>query len=168
VPEITLRRAEPADGGAIARIQLAAWRATYGRLNPAMVDGLDLERTADNWARAAVDPARRLRLAERDGTPVGYALSGPADGAPPTVGELDAVYLLPSVQGLGIGRLLVEDAVSGLSEAGYSECVLWVADHNTQARGFYRHLGFAPDDGRDVWRGLPVVRYRRSLSAPPT
>jgi hypothetical protein len=44
VPEILLRAAEAADGGAIASIQLAAWRATYGHLNPAMVDGLDLAR----------------------------------------------------------------------------------------------------------------------------
>ena len=59
MPEIILRLAEVADGGAIARIQLAAWRAIYGHLNPAMVDALDLDRTADNWARAAVDPTHR-------------------------------------------------------------------------------------------------------------
>ena len=72
-----LRPAEAADGGVIARIQVAAWRATYGHLNPAMVDGLDLTRTTDNWAQAAADPAHRLRLTECDGTTVGYAFSGP-------------------------------------------------------------------------------------------
>jgi ribosomal protein S18 acetylase RimI-like enzyme len=163
VPEVILRPAEAADGGVIARIQLAAWRATYGHLNPAMVDGLDLERTTENWARAAVDATHRLRLAEYDGTRVGYAFSGSADGEADGVGELDAVYLLPSAQGLGVGRLLVEDALTGLADAGYAECVLWVADQNTHARGFYQHLGFRPDTGRDIWRGLPVVRYRRLL-----
>ena len=165
VPEIMLRPAEPADGGVIARVQLAAWRATYGDLNPAMVDGLDLERTTDNWARAAIDLTHRLQLAECDDTTVGYAFSGPADGQADSVGELDAVYLLPSAQGLGVGRLLVEDALSGLAGAGFAECLLWVADQNAHARGFYQHLGFRTDGGRDVWRGLPVVRYRRVLSA---
>jgi ribosomal protein S18 acetylase RimI-like enzyme len=167
VPEIILRHAEPADGGVIARVQLAAWRATYGHLNPAMVDGLDLERTTENWARAAIDPTHRLRLAEREGTTVGYALSGPAEGEADSVGELDAAYLMPSAQGLGVGRLLVEDALSGLAEAGYAECVLWVVDQNARARGFYQHLGFLSDGRCDVWRGLSVGRYRRMLSAPP-
>jgi GNAT superfamily N-acetyltransferase len=162
-----LRPARTADGGVIARIQLAAWHATYAQLNPAMVDGLDLDRTADNWARAATDPIRRLQLAMWDGTTVGYALSGPADGQPDRVGELDAVYLLPEAQRLGVGRLLVDDALTWLAETGYAECLLWVVDQNTHARGFYQHLGFRDDGGRDVWRGLPVIRYRRKLSATP-
>ena len=161
--EILLCPAGAEDGVVVAGIQLAAWRATYGHLNPAMVDGLDLERTAANWARAAVDPTHRLRLAVRDGTAVGYAFSGPADDAAAEVGGLHAVYLLPSAQGLGIGRLLVADAMAGLAEAGYAECVLWVADQNVHARAFYEHLGFRPDGGLDVWRGLPVVRYRAPL-----
>lgn len=167
MPKVTLRPALPADGGVIANIQLTAWRATYGRLNPAMVDGLDLERTSGNWSRAAADPTRRLRLADRDGTTVGYAVSGPADGEPAGIGELDAVYLLPSAHGLGAGRLLVEDALTWLAEVGHAECVLWVADQNAHARGFYQHLGFRPDGGRDAWRGLQVVRYRRTLPGTP-
>ncbi len=163
MPELMLRPAEAADGVVIARIQLAAWRATYGDLNPAMVDGLDLERTADNWAQAANCATHRLQLVQCDGTTVGYAFSGPADGEADSVGELDAVYLLPSAQGLGAGRLLVEDALTGLAEAGFAECLLWVAEQNAHARGFYQHLGFRPDSGRDVWRGLPVVRYCRLL-----
>lgn len=159
-----LRPAEAADAGVIARIQLAAWRATYGHLNPAMVDGLDLKRTTENWALAAGDETHRLRLAEYDSTTVGYALSGPATGEADGVGELNAVYLLPAAQGLGVGRLLVGDALTGLADAGYAACVLWVADQNTHARGLYQHLGFRPDAGRDVWRGLAVVRYRRLLS----
>lgn len=158
-----LRPAAPADGVVIARIQLAAWKATYGHLNPTMVDNLDLERTADNWARAAVDPTRRLRLAMYDESAVGYALSGPAEGLADSVGELDAVYLVPPAHGLGIGRLLVEDALTALAEAGHTECILWVADQNAHARAFYQHLGFDFDNGNDVWRGLPVLRYRRAL-----
>jgi GNAT superfamily N-acetyltransferase len=163
VSEITLRAAEASDGAVVARIQLTAWRATYGHLNPAMVEGLDLERTADNWARAARDPTHRLRLAVCDGTPSGYAFSGPAEDGARGIGEIHAVYLLPSAQGLGAGRLLVQDALTALAGAAYAECVLWVAEQNAQARAFYEHLGFRSDSGRDVWRGLPVLRYRTPL-----
>jgi ribosomal protein S18 acetylase RimI-like enzyme len=163
----TLRAADPADGATIARIQLAAWRATYGHLNPEMVDRLDLTRTADNWTAATTDPVHRLRLAEYAGAVVGYAHSGPADGESDDVGELHAVYLLSSAQGIGAGRLLAEDALRGLAEAGCTECILWVAEENSHARGFYEHLGFRTDDGRDTWRGLTVVRYRRATHPVP-
>ena len=160
---LSLRVAEPADGEAIARIQLASWEATYGHLNRAMVDGLDLVRTAANWARAAEDPACRLGLAESGGTPIGCSLSGPAETGPD--GELHAIYILPNMQRLGAGRLLVTDALSRLAAAGFTECILWVADANTNAQGFYRHLGFRADAAHDTWRSLPVTRYRRIL--PP-
>ena len=160
-----MRIADGGDGDRIARIQRDAWRATYGQVNSDMVDSLDLELTAQNWARAAADPTHRLSIAEHDGTAVGYAFSGAAEGEAAGVGALNAVYLLPSAHGLGIGRLLVEDALAGLATAGYAECVLWVADVNAHARGFYEHLGFRPDGGRDVWRGLPILRYRLQVTA---
>ena len=166
MPDVTLRLATPSDAGAIARIQLETWRATYSHLNPSLADGFDLERTASNWAKAAVDPAHRLRLADHDGAPVGYAASGAIEGDEAGgAGELHAVYVLPDAHGLGAGRLLVEDALFGLAQMGYAECVLWVAEQNEAAQGFYRHLGFHADDARDVWRGLPVVRYR--VDTPP-
>jgi len=158
-----LRTAGIDDGARIARIQLAAWRETYGQANPGMVASFELDRTAENWARAAVDPTHRLLIAERDGTAVGYAFSGAAEGDVAGVGEVHAVYLLQSAHGLGIGRLLVEDAIAALAAAGCTECVLWVAEFNGHARGFYEHLGFRADGGQDVWRGLHIVRYRRLI-----
>jgi ribosomal protein S18 acetylase RimI-like enzyme len=173
VPDIVLRPAEPADGGLIARIQLEAWTATYGPFAPALIDGFDLARTSENWARAATVETLRLRLAVDDGSVIGYALSGPPEQEEPDgTGVIFAVYLLPSAQGLGAGRLLVEDALAGLAGAGFTECILWVAEQNPHAIGFYEHLGFRADGGRDEWRGVRTVRYRRPLkaerSAPPT
>jgi GNAT superfamily N-acetyltransferase len=167
VPAAILRPAQPADGEAIAGIQLAAWQATYGELNPAMVAGLDVARTAANWARAAEDPTHRLRLAEYAGTPVGYAFSGPAEDKAEGIGELHAVYLLPTAHGLGIGRLLVHDALAELARDGYTGCVAWVVERNAHARGFYEHVGFRADGARDEWRGLAAVRYRTALTADP-
>jgi len=159
-----LRAAQPADGATIAEIQLAAWRATYGHLQPAMVAELDLARTADNWARAASGTAYRLRLAEYDGTPVGYAFSGPTEDDSPGIGELHAVYLMPAAHGRGVGRVLVEDALDGLAAGGFGECVAWVAEQNSHARGFYDHLGFRADGHQGNWRGLETVRYRMALT----
>ncbi len=161
MPAVVLRPAAPADGDLIAAIQLASWRATYGHLNPGLLEGFDLARTAANWAKAASDTTRRLRLAQHEGAVIGYAFSGPAEGEAAGIGELDAIYLLPTAHGLGAGRLLAQDALTGLSQTGHRECLAWVAVHNGHARGFYQHLDFHADGGSDVWRGLEVVRYRR-------
>jgi ribosomal protein S18 acetylase RimI-like enzyme len=171
MPETVLRPAAATDGGVIARIQLEAWRATYGHLNPAMVEGLDVGRTSENWARAATGKTHRLRLAVSDGTVIGYALSGPPEEEEPEeeepegTGVIFAVYLLPAAQGRGAGRLLVEDALTGLAGSGFTECVLWVAEQNPHAIGFYEHLGFRHDGGRKQWRDLPIARYRRTITA---
>ncbi|GIE29371.1 N-acetyltransferase [Actinoplanes italicus] len=166
MPETVLRPAGATDGGVIARIQLEAWRATYGHLNPAMVEGLDLDKTSENWARAATGTTHRIRVAVSDGTVIGYAVSGPPESEEPEgTGVINAVYLLPSARGIGAGRLLVEDALAGLAASGCTACMLWVAEQNPHARGFYEHLGFRYDGGRDEWRGLPIVRYRRPLAA---
>jgi ribosomal protein S18 acetylase RimI-like enzyme len=163
MPKIVLRTADAADGRAIARIQFEAWRATYAHLNSSIVDRFDLDRTADNWAGATVDSTLRVRLADLDDTTVGYALSGPTDPPEEGIGAIDAVYVLSSAHGSGVGRLLVEDALTALARSGYAECVLWVADQNAHARGFYEHLGFRDDGGRDTWHDLPVLRYRLQL-----
>jgi ribosomal protein S18 acetylase RimI-like enzyme len=171
MPETVLRPAAATDGGVIARIQLEAWRATYGHLNPAMVEGLDVGRTSENWARAATGTTHRLRLAVSDGTVIGYALSGPPEEEEPEeeepegTGVIFAVYLLPAAQGRGAGRLLVEDALTGLAGSGFTACLLWVAEQNPHAIGFYEHLGFRHDGGRKQWRDLPIARYRRTITA---
>ena len=57
------------------------------------------------------------------------------------------------------------DALGWLAGAGYSECVLWVAEPSTRSRQFYEQVGFVLDEGAtDEWRGVATVRYRRPLS----
>lgn len=154
---IDVRPAVPADGAAIAAVQLATWRATYGEWIPDVVAALDLDRTAANWARAAVDPDQRVTVAERDGRVVGYAHSGPPDDADDVGRELHALYVLPEQQGGGVGRALVEDAFAAAGEAAW---VVWSLERYAPARAFYERLGFRPDPGRvRTWRGLAELRY---------
>lgn len=66
----------------------------------------------------------------------------------PDSGEVVSLYLLPEYTGKGLGRQLLERAVSELKTLGYSEIILWVLEENTNARGFYEKLGFVPTDER--------------------
>lgn len=61
------------------------------------------------------------------------------DGA--QVAEVEALWVSPSAMGQGLGRCLIEHALTGLSERGCRELVI-VSDPNAQ--GFYRKLGARP------------------------
>jgi len=52
------------------------------------------------------------------------------------------IDILPSHQGLGFGRRLVEAFLDAARAAGAPAVHLGVAATNTRAQGFYRHLGF--------------------------
>ncbi|MEV6522254.1 GNAT family N-acetyltransferase [Longispora sp. NPDC051575] len=163
----TVRAATPQDGPAIAAVQLDTWRATYGAWIPDVVAGLDPDRTADNWARAAVRPGQRVAVAADATGVLGYAWSGPAE-EDPALGELHALYVRPAAQGCGAGRLLVADALVWLAAAGYPSCVVWALERHTPALRFYERLGFVPDGGPTrLWRGLTELRHTRPTGPWP-
>jgi GNAT superfamily N-acetyltransferase len=51
--------------------------------------------------------------------------------------------------GTGVGRVLMADARTRLSDLGFTEAVLWVLTGNDRADRFYRADGWLPD-GRDA------------------
>ncbi len=74
--------------------------------------------------------------------------------------ELQVIYTLRRVHGLGVGQALV-DAVIGNSAA-----FLWVLEDNPRAQAFYRKNGFQPDGTRQLlppdWHELPEIRMVRA------
>lgn len=88
----------------------------------------------------------------------------PSDGGA-GVGELEGIYLHPSLFGQGLGRRLMELALERLRARGHSEAVLWVIDGNHRAERFYQAAGWSRED---ILRthprlGVPLRRYRRLL-----
>jgi RimJ/RimL family protein N-acetyltransferase len=153
-----------------------SWQAAYrGQLPDDYLDGLtqEIPRRAERWKgfiREAPSLGRTLLAAEVDGRVIGFVNYGPPDDAAtlgPHVGELYGIYLDPDAWGKGHGRSLMEAAVKGLTEADYTEAVLWVLGTNERSRRFYEIAGWRPDGGAKVeHRGhveLREVRYRRPL-----
>ena len=76
-----IRPATPADGRAIAEVHKETWAATYTPWIPDVIDGYDLERSAENWARTAHGRAAATsRSPRRTATCSAFAVSGPARG----------------------------------------------------------------------------------------
>ena len=95
----------------------------------------------------------------------GFCPSRDNDADPLVVGEMATLYLLRDHWGTGLGRRLMDAAMSVLGEAGYREATLWVLDANERAQRFYRAGGWRPDGTvqQDLSHGLKLreLRYRR-------
>jgi GNAT superfamily N-acetyltransferase len=170
---MSVRRARADDAMGIALVHVRSWQAAYRGLVPQdYLDRLDTGQRRAVWERilgAMQWPRAGTFVAEDGRDVVGFASICPARdaGEPASAGELAAIYLLPGVWGQGLGRAMMGAALSALSEAGFSEAVLWVLDTNTRARRFYEAAGWRADGAvkQDASRGfvLSEVRYRRPL-----
>ena len=152
------RPAVPEDAGAIARVQVSAWRAAYVGIVPqATLDALSVPERTARWERI-LSTASRCWVFEADAV-VGFACVDPA------AGELGALYVLPAWWGHGAGPALHDLAVDGLRAAGCAEPALWVMAPNVRARAFYERRGWRLDGrGRETSYGGTTVRsagYRR-------
>lgn len=99
-----------------------------------------------------------------EGTPDARLIDGHFYGDDRTEAALLAEYpaelhidLLPSVQGGGRGRLLIEAFIGELRARGVAGVHLGVDGRNTNAIGFYRHLGFS-DIRDEPWGAVLGLR----------
>jgi ribosomal protein S18 acetylase RimI-like enzyme len=165
---VEIRRATDDDAHGIAAVHVASWRGAYRGIVPdAYLDALSVDERERMW-REHLD-AWPTWVAIAEGTIVGFANGGAGrdEDAPPSTGELYAIYVEPSRFGRGIGRQLHDRVVDELRERGFTEATLWVLEGNARGRAFYERMGWAPDGETktDERPGatLHEVRYRRAL-----
>lgn len=165
-----LRRAEPADAMAVARVHVRSWQAAYRKLMPDdYLDQLRPEDRAKKYDFGNLDPHwPQTIIATESNEIIGFATTAPAqDANMPAFGELCALYVDPNYWGRGIGLALVSAARARLFDMGFRQAILWVLVGNVRADRFYRKDGWNPDGVRrteEMW-GVKVsdLRYERNL-----
>jgi N-acetylglutamate synthase-like GNAT family acetyltransferase len=105
----------------------------------------------------------RIWIVEHDGT-----VSGSVAIVEHTHREAQLRWLIlhPDMRGHGLGRKLVQGAVSFCQECGYSKIFLWTVDFLDAARGIYESEGFVLTNEKKhrIWGvTLTEQRYERSL-----
>lgn len=149
---MNLRPAYPRDTAALARLKLATFRETFidGFAIPYPRDELSMFEEAA-YAPAVVaaelaDAERASWVFEEGGRMLGYAQAGPCKLPHPQVrrgaGELYQLYILNAAQGAGIGRQLLDAALSHLAAAHPGPVWLGVWSGNLKAQAFYARHGF--------------------------
>lgn len=140
---VLIRRAEPGDAEAIARVHVASWHAAYrGILPDEQIAARSLVVRIAQWT-AAVRQSDRVTLVACDasGTIEGFASALSLDsGASSFDSYLQTLYLMPDARGHGLGRRLLAAMARTLMERGSSNMVLRTLRLNP-ARRFYERLG---------------------------
>ena len=174
----SIRDAVPGDGPLMGRLHAASWASAYRHFMPhAYLDSPEREEgQARHWAHELFTPSvpgGRGWIIESRGELAGFAWAQPgsetfAYPSPGDMGHLDAIHLLPSSIGGGLGRALFWHALAALADLGFSEATLGVYEENVRARGFYEAMGWREDGPRRVrefkWAGEPfsavLLMYR--------
>lgn len=148
---VRMRKAEPQDSLSVAQVQVDTWRSTYRGVVPAEhLANLSYERSQRMWERILSDPKITTFVAEDDnGRIVGFANCGPARDTKEFGGELYAIYVIQSMQRMGIGRRLVLSVANDLVAHGFDSMLVWVLAENPYRR-FYEKLGGEPLPSKDL------------------
>jgi GNAT superfamily N-acetyltransferase len=123
-------------------------------------------RAEDSWQRRREDFNRWMRagdawllIAEREGSPVGFAffricVSDWSFETNERMGELEALSVEPELRRWGIGSLLMEQVERRLAAAGVGFIGLAVIAGNEDALRFYKRWGMVPSHIRCLGRTL--------------
>jgi ribosomal protein S18 acetylase RimI-like enzyme len=140
------RSAGPADSAALAELGRRSFIETFGHLyTPANLDAFLVTHDEARWAERLCDPAIAVRVAQVDGTLVGYARLGPPSLPFEPRGrslELSQFYVLKPWQGLGIAPELMAWTIAEAKVCGVHDLYLSVFVDNHRARRFYERHGF--------------------------
>ena len=141
-----IRRAEVADLRHVHGMAEVAFRHTYKDiLSPEQMEYMM------DWMYSMPNLQKQLEeghvyyIAFRDGVPCGYVSVQPEDrvDAGRQIFHLQKIYVLPSEQGSGLGRLLFSQAVLHVLDAagGAPARIELNVNRSNPSVGFYRHLG---------------------------
>ncbi len=147
---VSVRPARVDEAAAIARIQIAAWRADQA-LTDERLDALDAADLTASWdlaVRAAPSPRHRVLVALEGERVCGVAALGPSadpDADPDHEAELLTVHVDPEHRADGHGSRLVAAVADVARSDGFAALTHWVVADDDRTRMFFTEHGFGPD-----------------------
>jgi [ribosomal protein S18]-alanine N-acetyltransferase len=162
VSEVTLRPATEADIEAIAAIQSAAYWSNFNQLEPGSHNhpGYFEKVIAGGLKDAAADWSATT-IAEINGRPVGVCI------LEFDLALLSGLWVLPEIQGKGIGSMLIEEAFERFKKRGDRLITIEVHPRNPAVR-LYARSGFKLSEmttrrSNGLGRDLPLWVMKRTI-----
>ncbi len=162
--DIKIAEAVPEDARAISEVQYKTWLETY----PNKEAGITVDDIHDRFKNRFTDESIKKReeymrsqpanqktwVVRMDGRVVGFGAVIKHEDK----NQLQSIYLLPEMQGRGVGRKLWEE-MSKFSDPS-KDTIVQVATYNAPAVGFYKKLGFV-----DTGKRFSDERFRMKSGA---
>jgi GNAT superfamily N-acetyltransferase len=173
ISTLEVRRAVERDAKAIAQIQAAASQSAFKAQFPgeAMPEFDSLKKSQAYWREAIEFSDPQVLVATIGEDVVGFVgFDRSRDPkTPATMGEIWALFALPSHWGQGVGLALWDAARDGLAEEGCTKVTAWVPLGYERALRFFDMAGFKREmtSIKTVLVGLTrieEIRYKRDLT----
>lgn len=151
VPEgASIRACMPTDLEVLHRLHAEAFEEHWGRTE------IDLDRWLGELTVDGRYDAELWRLAVAEGTVVGFALARAEMPEDPSMGYVDALGVLASWRGRGLGLALLTDVFGVLQSRRVGGASLHVdAENTTGAVALYQRAGMSSDPSLVIWE-LPI------------
>lgn len=143
---LSIRIAAVADIPLIRELTFAIWPQTYSSIiSQAQIDYmLDMMYSPASLQKQMEDGCAFIIVHDTD-TPVAFAAYHEPK---PQIFKLDKIYILPSQQGKGTGKFIINYITTEIKKLGAKALQLQVNRHNN-AKNFYEKLGFTIIDTAD-------------------
>lgn len=135
---INIRPIAAEDNAALARI-IRDTLLEFGANHPGTVY---YDPTTDDLYTLFRQPGSFYYVAQMDGKLLGGAGIFPSNGLPEGVCELVKMYLIPEARGLGLGKMLIQQALDFARSSGYWKVYIETMPELKKAMSVYEKFGF--------------------------
>jgi RsiW-degrading membrane proteinase PrsW (M82 family)/GNAT superfamily N-acetyltransferase len=146
-PVLTVRNATPEDVPLIRSLAQQIWPATYaGILSQKQIGYMMKMMYSEEALQQQMKTNNQFLISYNAGIPVGFACFSEVETA---VYKLHKIYVLPSQQGKGTGKFMIDQIIADIRPKGALSLRLNVNRHNS-AKQFYEKLGFSVIATEDI------------------
>jgi GNAT superfamily N-acetyltransferase len=160
--EIQITRAGLTDRDFIRSVSERTWPSTYGHIiSQEQIDFMLEWMYSDDSLATQMNTGCEFYIANMNGSDIGFCSVSEEDGAH----KLNKLYVLPTAQGTGAGKALLNKSIEVAKAAGSSSLFLQVNKLNTAytfylKHGFIKELEFKFDIGNGFFMDDYVMRLK--------
>ncbi len=141
-----IRKATTEDVQLIRELTFKVWPQTYAPiLSKTQIDYMLEMMYSKSSLQQQMNKGSQFIIVYENNEPVGFAAYFEKS---PSVFKLDKIYVLPSQQGKGTGRFVIDYIINKIKKKGATALQLQV-NRNNKARNFYEKLGFVVIEEKD-------------------
>ena len=145
---LSLKEAGPGEIPEIIALANQIWPITYRDiLSPEQVDYMMNLFYIPQAIKIQMDEGHQFLLVENSGSPLGFASYSPLQE--PGQFKLHKIYVLPELQGMGVGKFLLNSIIDRIRRQAGTALLLNVNRYN-KARQFYEKQGFQVIHEEDI------------------